>query len=82
MNIEYKYYEILRPYVSSSDCDEVIDKLLNLHSVSVNNFDLKELRSDLVSAHSMIGEIVQGEDEGKNLLDYLIRRLDNGSYSR
>jgi hypothetical protein len=34
MNMEEKYYEILRHYVNPNDCATVVQQLLNLHSVS------------------------------------------------
>ena len=55
---------------------------LPISGVSVSNVDIKDLREDLIASYSMIGEIVEGTDEGKNLLGYCIHRLDAGGYSR
>lgn len=37
MNIEEKYYDILRHYVNPNDCATVVRQLLNLHNVIVSD---------------------------------------------
>ena len=72
--------ELLVEWLAKKHCTKAEN--LPISDVSVSNVDIKDLRGDLVAAHSMIGEIVEGVDEGKNLIGYCIHRLDAGGYSR